>query len=450
MTQLPAESNRIEYKRELNDSLEKEVVAFLNSSGGNIFIGIDDHKTVVGIGNIDHVQQQISNRLKTNISPSALGLVDISVEEIDNKPVIKIITAKGPDVPYYITQRGMTPSGCFMRVGNTSRPMEVQQIEKLFAGRVRTGLKNVESPRQDLTFSQLKIYYQEKGSAINSKFLENLDLYTSDGKFNYVAYLVADINSVSMKVAKYAGTNKVQLVENKEFGYCSIIKATNSIIDALNVENKTFTKITYKKRLEVQEVDSVALREAIINAIVHNDYLSNGVPLFEIFSDRVVITSHGGLPHGLDEEEFFSGMSLPRNREIMRIFKDIALVEQLGSGMQRILELYPRDIFKISKNFLTVTFQKRKTEENSNKNTTIDTISDTLNDTISDTLKLSSNELRVLQELRKDNHKTRKDLADILQVSVPTVARCLESLKNKNLILRQGPKKNGYWKMKNY
>jgi len=94
----------------------------------------------------------------------------------------------------------------------------------------------------------------------------------------------------------------------------------------------------------------------LINAIVHNDY-SNGIPpVFEIFSDKIVITSSGGLPQELSQEEFFEGISAPRNKELMRVFKDVKLVEQLGSGVQRILKAYDRSIFKFSPNFLKVSF----------------------------------------------------------------------------------------------
>ena len=98
------------------------------------------------------------------------------------------------------------------------------------------------------------------------------------------------------------------------------------------------------------------MREAVINAIVHNDY-SNEIPQkVEIFSNKIEITSSGGLVQGMTEEEFFSGYSAPRNKELMRVFKDVRLVEQLGSGMIRILKKYDRSIFTITPNFIRVTF----------------------------------------------------------------------------------------------
>ena len=149
--------------------------------------------------------------------------------------------------------------------------------------------------------------YEENGYDLNDKFLSNLELYTEDSKLNYAAYLLADENGISMKVAKYSGTDKVDLIENAEFGYCSLIKATENILSRLDIENITKTEITSSLRKEKRLVDSTALKEAVVNAIIHNDY-SNGIPpVFEIFYDRFVITSSGGLPQELNQEEFFEG-----------------------------------------------------------------------------------------------------------------------------------------------
>ena len=142
--------------------------------------------------------------------------------------------------------------------------------------------------------------------------------------------------------------DKVDLIENEEYGYCSLIKATKNVLDKLKIENITLTKVTSTTRIEKNLVDPVALREAVINAIVHNDFTREIPPVFEIFSDRITITSYGGLIPGQSVDDFFSCSSMPRNRELMRVFKDVGLVEQLGSGMSRILKAYHKDIFPSS------------------------------------------------------------------------------------------------------
>ena len=115
-------------------------------------------------------------------------------------------------------------------------------------------------------------------------------------------------------------------------------------------------KFTPKKRIEKPLVNTVALREAYINAVCYNRWDLGFGPTVEIFDDRLTITSYGGLPEGLTKEDFFNCCSAPRNKAIMRIFKDVDLVEQLGSGMKRILKVYDTSIFDIRDNFLIVTF----------------------------------------------------------------------------------------------
>ncbi|MFV0346796.1 MAG: RNA-binding domain-containing protein [Bacteroidales bacterium] len=351
------ETNRIEFKRELTNRLENEVVAFLNyREGGKIYIGIDDDGKIIGVPDADSVQLKIKDRLKTNIVPSCLGLFDVVHEVMEGKDVIKIDIASGSEKPYYLKKAGMSVNGCFIRVGTACEPMDTRQIEDLFARRTRNSLNKIKSNRQDLTFEQLRIYYDEKGLTLNEHFLGNLELLTEEGKLNYIGYLMADENGNSIKVAKYAGTDKIDLIENNEYGYCSLVKATNRVLEKLNVENKTLSKITYPRRIDTRLWDEGALREAVINAIIHNDYTREIPPVFEIYSDRIEITSYGGLFEGMTEDEFFTGLSLPRNKELMRIYRDLGMVEQLGSGIPRILKSYDRSCFRFSNSFIRMSF----------------------------------------------------------------------------------------------
>lgn len=170
------------------------------------------------------MQLKIADRIKNNILPSTMGLFDIVTEVIEEVSVIKILVSSGLEKPYYIKSQGMSPSGCFTRVGTSTQPMTTAMIDELYAKRIHATLRNIQSPRQDLSFSQLKIYYQERGLELNQRFANTLELLTPDGKYNYIAYLLADENGVSIKVAKYAGADKVDLIENEEYRYCSLIK----------------------------------------------------------------------------------------------------------------------------------------------------------------------------------------------------------------------------------
>ena len=249
----------------------------------------------------------------------------------------------------------MTPRGAYLRVGTSAEPMPQEQIDRLFAMRTRNSIGRIVSNRQDLSFEQLRIYYDERGKRLNDNFKRTLELLTDDGKYNYVAYLLADENGNSIKVAKYSSLDRCDLVENNEYGYCSLIKATKSVLSKLDIENRVAATITPMERIETPLWNKVALREAVINAIVHNDYSFEVPPKFEIFPDRLEITSAGRLPESLTKEEFFNGISIPRNKELMRIYRDVKLVESLGSGIPRILRAYGEDCFKFTDNFIRIT-----------------------------------------------------------------------------------------------
>ena len=427
------ESHRVEHKQFLTDTFEKEVVAFLNyHEGGIIYIGVDKDGKIVGCQNPDETQLKIKDKLKHNISPSCLGLFEVILETIEEKSVIKIIIASGRETPYYIKKNGMSEKGCYIRVGSSSEPMNQTMIEDLFAKRVRNSLGNIKSRRQDLTFEQLKIYYEEKGLKLNEKFASNLELLTDDGYYNYVAYLMADSNGVSIKVAKYAGTNKVDLIENNEYGYCSLIKATKRVLEKLEIENKTAALITSTTRKEQPLWNKVALREAVINAIVHNDYTTENPPVFEIFSDRIEITSTGGLSIIKNIDDFFSGYSNPTSRELMRIYKDLELVEHLGSGLNRILEAYDKDSFVIKQNYMKNIFYKNETPLDG-------VVSGGVNGVV-------SGGVRELLEFIQTNPGLRaNELSKHIDTPLRTVQRWLKQLKDENKIEFQGaPKTGGY------
>ena len=352
-----AETNRIEYKRELNSELdiEKEVVAFLNyKEGGFIYIGIDKDGSVVGVNDVDDCMLRLKDRIKHNISPSAMGLFDIVEEKKEGHSIVKITVASGIEKPYFKTKFGMTSKGAFIRIGTSAEPMPQEQIDRLFAMRTRNSIGRIVSNRQDLSFEQLRIYYDERGKRLNDNFKRTLELFTEDDKLNYVAYLLADENGNSIKVAKYSSLDRCDLIENNEYGYCSLIKATKSVLSKLDIENKVSARITPMEREETPLWNKVALREAVINAIVHNDYSFEVPPKFEIFPDRLEITSAGRLPESLTKEEFFSGISIPRNKELMRIYRDVELVESLGSGIPRILKAYGEDCFTFTDNFIRI------------------------------------------------------------------------------------------------
>lgn len=427
------EDKRNEFKAKLTDDLEKEVISFLNTDGGNLFIGIDDKGNISNnIKNIDLLQRRIKDRIKDNIRPSTLGLFDVVVNEQNNKKYIQIIIARGTERPYYINGMGMTPDSCFMRIGSAVQSMNMETILNLFSKRTRNNLKNIKSPNQDLEFKTLKIYYEENGYEVNNNFLKKLDFYTEDNNFNYIAYLLADNNNISIQFAKYKGNDVSDLIENEDYGFCSLIKATENILNKLKLENKTYTKIETPTRKEIKMFDYDAIKELVTNALVHNDWCNGYSPKFEIFDNKLVISSNGGIQEGVTQQEFLEGFSNPRNPELMRIFRDLNFVEQLGTGIQRVLKVYSKDIFEFYPNHIrvTITFESNKFEYDNNF-----VVPKELNEIQSSIIKLIIDKPNI----------TQAELSILLGVTIKTISRNFKFLIDNNYVKRIGANKNGYW-----
>ena len=430
------ETSRVENKEKLNEDFEQEVIAFLNyKEGGAIYVGINKSGQPVEIDDIDQVQLQIKDRIKHNIQPSTLGLFDVVVETIDNKDVIKVTISSGTEKPYYLRKKGRTPEGCYIRVGSSKERMTERMIDDMYSKRIKNTLKEIDSPRQELTFNQLKIYYEEHNLKLNDNFLQNLDLLTSEGKYNYNAFLLADENNVSIKLVKYLGNNKLELLENLEFGNRCLITTTQRILERLDVENTTYAKIEYFGRKEQEKIDSRALKEAVINAVVHNDYSYGNSPIIELYSDRIEITSAGGLPQELSQEEFLEGVTAPRNKELIRVFKDVELIENIGSGVLRILDAYDKSCFKFMEHFLRVSF---KYKENPFEY-------DQENYQEIDQKDLNTIQKKILALIRKNASITQNEMAKILEVNREKIKYNIAILKDMKLLEREGSYKTGKW-----
>ena len=459
-----AESDILEYKAKLDDSLEKEAVSFLNSKGGRIIIGVADNGEPIGVTSPDAIQLKIKDRLVNNIRPNILGLFDIFTEECAGKTVVVVNLAGGTGTPYYIRAFGRSEKGCYIRVGSSAQPMTEQLIEDMIARRQKVSLATTLSPNQRLSFEQLKIYYQEHGLALNDKFADSLDMRLASGEYNYLAYLLADQNGASIRFAKYKGTDKTVLIENEEYGYRCLITATHRLLDRLVAENKTFAQITYPFRVEKNMVDKSALREAVINAIVHNDYALTE-PVVEIYDDRITITSGGGLVPGLSREDFFAGRSLPRNRELMRVFRDVELVERLGSGMKRMLGAYDRSIFEFSPSFLIVSLQiaplpdneessvessaESRVESSAETNKLPEAVEKTVGKSVEKRRGQSSVErsVEILRLMALNPTVTARDIARMLDISLRGVEKNIRTLRESGKIRRVGSNKGGRWEV---
>lgn len=332
----------------------------------------------------------------------------------------------------------MTNDGCFIRVGSSCDHLSTKQIEELYAKRTKTSLKTIVSPTQDLTFSQLKIYYEEMKYKINDNFFKQLGLIMDDGRYNYLAYLLADNNDISIKVATYSGNDAYDLIENEEYGYCSLIKACKNVINKFEQINKTYTKITSENRREVKMFELIPVKEAITNAFVHTLWEREYPPKFEIFNDHIAISSTGGLPLNVSKDDFLKGFSAPTHPKLMRVFKDLELVEQLGTGIIRILKSYDKDVYEFSDNFIRVNFNFKSSDVLAN-------IPKAVNSNVNYTL--SETQEKIVDLIKENNRITQIEISMKLGIDKSTVTRNLDILKRQNIVRRTGSTKNGQWEI---
>jgi len=477
----PYESSRIEYKERLTADVEQEAISFLNSDGGDIFIGVRKDGSTVGIHNPDEVQLKVADRLRNNVRPSIMGLFNIVAEKRAGREVVIITLASGTEKPYYIKQKGYSEAGCFIRVGSASQPMPQDMIDRTLAKRRPLSLANMPSRRQDLEFGQLRLYYELKKKPLNDNFAQTLDFLTPDGKYNMVAFLFADNNNISVRVGKYSGEDKDDLIGREDFKDCCLITAMRKVLDRLDTENTTQSrKRPMKERLDKRLVDEDVVHEAIINAFAHNDYSRNlDTPIIQIYSNRFEITSFGGLVDGLDLNKFYTGTSMPRNREIVRVFKDLGYVEQLGNGIPKIVKQCGRDVFTIDGFVVQTTLwldkgkcSKKNSKENSQENDKENSqeiqgvaISDSKTNEIShrgnskesskenskenDKENNSKNETeslgRIVVLLKENPSMTMDALADAIGVTAVGIRWRINKLKKQGAIRRMGSTKKGLW-----
>lgn len=433
------ESNRIEFKAKITDQLVREIVAFLNTDGGKIYIGISDDGKVIGTKNIDESLRIISDIVCSQIEPSPIELVKSDIHFLENQPVIVVNVDKGTESIYCIKKYGFSSVGCPIRVGSTCREMSQEQVQYRYKMRYSDDDLLVSSPTNlpELSFVTLKNYYSNIGLKLNDEnFKNNLNLLNKKGQYNKLAELVSDNSRYSFIFVKFEGANKASLSQRSNYGNKSILFAYEQMKNRIEAENICISDTTTRPRIDKFLYNIESVDEAIINAIVHNDW-SVGEPQVAFFNNRIEIISHGGLPHNLTKEEYFAGITKPRNAALMKIFSDLDIADNTGHGIPTIIEHYGKDVFDIEPNhiIISIPFDKDILERFKREHT--------------DIINFDLNELEklILEQLSLDPTTTAQKIALKLKKSRRTIERYLKSLQAKDYIERVGTIRNGYWKI---
>ncbi len=353
------ENEHTELKRTISDSLPKEIVAFLNSDGGTIYIGVEDDGSIKGVDDLDGTLKKLADLIEFQILPDCRGLVSLCTRYENGRKVVEIDVQPG-NALFYIRKYGRSAMGCYMRVGSTCRAMTEEQINRLQMKYLSFGADITEMPGRiaSPSFQILKIMLVEKGFTVSDDtFEQNLKLRTSDGRYNRQADLLCDKNEFSIKVVRFAGRDKGDgiLRRNEYGGKCLILAMQQAYEFCAQVLNETAVSFSDGVRQDNPLFSKSAFREAWFNACLHNLWADGTPPAIYVYTDRMEIISTGGLPLNLSKEDFFKGVSKPVNEELARLFIRLNLMEQTGYGVPLIVREYGRDAFEFLDGFIRVT-----------------------------------------------------------------------------------------------
>ena len=305
---------------------------------------------------------------------------------------------------------------------------------------------NIASPdyAQELTFEKLFMYYGAKGISLKTDtFEKTLKLRNKDNKYNIMAYILSDQNEIPVRVSVFSGIDKTApLYSVKEFGNTCILYSMDKILeygDAINIIQAD-ERNRISERKDVALFDYEAYHEAILNAFIHNKWLTLNGPQISIFTDRIEILSHGGLALDQDIEGFYNGASIPVNEILASIFLQLRISERSGRGVPKIIGKYGKESIKIEKNRIIVTIPFNKINVNS-----FEIVDNKVNKKVYQKLNKSQN--IIVTAIRNNPNITINQLMIESNLSEQGVKKNLKLLKERNIINRIGAKKGGYWKV---
>ncbi|OQY12432.1 MAG: AAA family ATPase [Desulfobacteraceae bacterium 4572_19] len=373
------ENSEVEFKEKIthNDSLAKEIVAFANTNGGVVYLGISDSKEITGVINEDGLEEKIINICRNNIIPSVIPLIS---KFLNNEKIIyKLKIEKGKNKPYKVK----SSNKFYIRAGSISIEPTNDELVRLFqAGgsfhfEINSCAKSDFSDLDTLKFRDYCENYRglefEENKEELIKILNNLELIDDINKLTIVGALFfgKNINKLlpqaGIDLNYYAGKDQAtKIIDNKAVSDSlpNLIQtalsfvSNNSRISSEFIKNETI-------REDIAEYEPFVVRELIANAFCHRDWSIFGQKIrINMFSDRMEIFSPGTLPNTLTLLHALNGISYYRNPIIALMLKDYKFTDKLGRGLVKIMRFYKDKKLKlpefiISDNFVLVKIWKR-------------------------------------------------------------------------------------------
>ncbi len=421
------ENESIEFKASLGqlDKGIESLAAMLNKSGeGKVVFGVADDGEIKGIKDIgQETIKKISVRIKEAVVPSIIP--SISLKDFDGKNIIEI-EAEGRRKPY----------ACFgsylIRIGSENKKLMPDELGDLFLSSSALSASKIEAINQNPSFNGLKSLYAAKGYTIDDRtFARNMGLLTPNGKYNYIADILSDDNSCSIKVVRFKGQDKTEMLTRNEFGFKCMLIALRQAFVYITSLNETRVELNRGvERDEMKLFDEKALNEAWTNACLHNRWSRGIPPAIYVYSNRIEVVSTGGLPLDFSKEEFFKGVSHPINESLMKIMGQLDFIEQTGHGVPLIVAKYGQKAFEFLDNSIIVkipfaftpTFVSLRPEP-------------------------SASHTKILSILNENPTLNLAQLCKAAGLGRTRIVKILSDLKDAGRIERVGSSRSGYWKV---
>lgn len=440
------ESETVELKEVVVDDIKKEIIAFANCDGGKLYIGVRDDGTVIGLDNADSVSLQISNMVRDAIKPDITMFLHYETIVENGKNVVVVDIQRGTDRPYYLAKKGMRPEGVYVRQGYSSVPATDTAIRRMIKETDGDRFEAMRCLNQDLTFEATKKEFELRKTDFEPQQMRTLKLIDQDGLYSNLALLLSDQCVHTIKVAVFQGTDQTIFKDRREFTG-SLMQQMNEVYDFIDFRNQTRATIEKLYRVDVRDYPEVAVREALLNLLVHRDYSFSASAFISIYEDRIEFVSIGGLMPGIDLEDVMVGISVCRNQDLANVFYRLHLIEAYGTGMGKIMKAYEsmqvKPVIETTKNAFKIILPNINAKYET-ENATVKTKSGTPV-TVHTEKKLSDEEEKILEYARKHGAITRNDVIELLEVSASTAARMIRKMVKTNLLEQKGKARNTHY-----
>ena len=427
------ETEIVELKSIVMDDIKKEIIAFANCDGGTVYVGVADDGKVLGVENADECALQISNMVRDAVKPDVTMFIHYETLECDGKAVVAVNIQRGTNRPYYLAKKGLRPEGVYVRQGYSSVPATDTAIRQMIKETDGDSFENMRSINQALTFEATKKEFEKRNVVFGQPQMQTLKIVSADGIYTNLGLLLSEQCLHTIKAAVFEGINQNVFKDRREFSG-SLMQQLNDVYDYIDFHNQTHATFRKLLRIDTRDYPEVAVREALLNTLVHRDYSFRASTLISIYDDRIEFVSIGGLLPGLELDDLMMGVSVCRNPHLANVFYRLQLIEAYGTGMKKIMGAYANALVQ----------PKIKTTNNAfkiilpNVNFTPKTAEVHKDFEKAADLALDSNEEKVLQFLREHLMITRKETQTLLEVSQSTAGRILKAMVDSGRIKQIG------------